>query len=303
MLNNKDIFNQSLVNHMYFSSSIRSFCTIIGLTFFKNNQDYIDRAIELGREATKIINQALEYMDQDLAHDVLNSDTYITPYSMDLALLTEKLFDINLEIAIATDSEVLETRKDIIIDENIMNQVYILNSEALTLIDKFLSFVIEIRDKLNNGLLFSYIYPDYFNYMYDEISVYKRDLERIKTKDNYTEFYINEYNYYFNELLRKTGEYLRGFLDTTHQDVFDIFTYYIDAFSKLIEKYLKNKDDASLTLETEKLVTNYKSFIVNIIERVLKSELYFITPAISLDNFLTNINVYLFIIKYIRTFK
>ena len=136
--------------------------------------------------------------------------------------------------------------------------------------------------------------------MYEEISVYQRDLKRISTKDDYTEFYINEYNYYFNELLRKTGEYLRGFLDTTHQDVFDMLSFYIDSFSKLIERYLKDKNDVSLTRETLKLVTNYKNYITSIIERLLKSELYFITPPISLDNFLTNINVYLYIINYIE---
>lgn len=300
MLNNKDILNQSLVNHMYFASSIRSFCTTIGLTFFKNNQDYIDRAIAIGREATEIINQALEYMDQELANDVIKSDTYITPYSMDLALLTEELFEINLEIAIDKDKEILNTRKNITINDDVMNKIYKLNEAAERLINKFLSFVIEIRDKLSIGELFSYIYPDYFNYMYEEISVYQRDLARIKTKEDYTNFYINEYNYYFNELLRKTGEYLRGFLDTTHQDVFDLLSYYIDAFSKLIEKYLKNKNDLTLTNETERLVSNYKNFITDIIERLLKSELYFITPPISLDNFLTNINVYLYIIDYIR---
>ena len=301
MLNDKDIFNQSLVNHMYFSSSIRSFCTIIGLTFFKNNQDYIDRAIAIGREATEIINKALEYMDKDLAKDVIKSDTYITSYSLDLSLLTEKLFDIDLEIAVAKDKEILNTRNNYTINEEVMNKVFKLNEDAERLINKFLSFVIEIRDKLNIGELFSYIYPDYFNYMYQEVSVYQRDLARIKTKDDYTNFYINEYNYYFNELLRKTGEYLRGFLDTTHQDVFDLLSYYIDAFSKLIEKYLKNKNDFTLTEETERLVSNYKKFITDIIERLLKSELYFITPPISLDNFLTNINVYLYIINYIKT--
>ena len=57
MLENKEIFNESMVNHIYFLGTIRSFCTTIGLTFFKNNQDYIDRAITLGYRATDIINE------------------------------------------------------------------------------------------------------------------------------------------------------------------------------------------------------------------------------------------------------
>ena len=59
MLNNKNIYEESIVNHIYFASTIRSFCTTIGLTFFKNNQNYIDRAIALGYQATDIVNKSI----------------------------------------------------------------------------------------------------------------------------------------------------------------------------------------------------------------------------------------------------
>ena len=81
-------------------------------------------------------------------------------------------------------------------------------------------------------------------------------------------------------------------------------SFYVNAFANLTEKYLKNKDfNTNLSLETEKLVENYKDFVSNNIERLLKAEIYFITPPVTLDNFLTNINVYLFILKYARMIK
>ena len=93
MLENKEIAYESLVNHLYFAGSIRSFCTIIGLTFFKNNQNYIDRAIALGYRATDIINEAILLIDKELASNVLESDVYITSYTKELELLTQKLFN------------------------------------------------------------------------------------------------------------------------------------------------------------------------------------------------------------------
>ena len=60
MLENQEIAYESIVNHLYFSGSIRSFCTTIGLTFFKNNQSYIDQAIALGYRATDIINESFK---------------------------------------------------------------------------------------------------------------------------------------------------------------------------------------------------------------------------------------------------
>ena len=62
MIDNKEIYEESLGNHIYFSSTIRYFCTIIGLTFYRNNQDYIDRAITLGRRATGITDLTIKYM-------------------------------------------------------------------------------------------------------------------------------------------------------------------------------------------------------------------------------------------------
>jgi hypothetical protein len=135
--------------------------------------------------------------------------------------------------------------------------------------------------------------------MYDEISVYGRDIERIISKKDYTNLYLNEFVYYFNELLKKSAMYIRGFLDTKNQDVFDMASFYVNAFANLTEKYLKNNQD-DLSMETERLVINYQKYVVDVINRLLNSNLYFITPPITLDNFLTNINVYLLILKMFK---
>ena len=298
MLENQEIAYESIVNHLYFSGSIRSFCTTIGLTFFKNNQSYIDQAIALGYRATDIINESFLLMDKKLASDVIESNVYITPYTNNLDLLTQKLFNISLFIQIDKDIEILNNRNSIVYNDNYIAKIENLNNKAMLLVNDFKKFCNEIRVKLFDGELFSYLYPDFFNYMYDEISVYERDLERISSKKDYTDFYLNEYNYYFNELLRQSALYLRGFLDTKDQDIFDMTSYYINAFSNLNLKYLKGNNN--LIVETEKLVNNYKIFVSEIIEKLLKADLYFITPPMTLDNFLTNINAYLYILKYVR---
>ena len=301
MLDNKQIFQESLANHIFFASSIRSFCTTIGLTFFKNNQDYIDRAVLLGYRATDIINLAISYMDKEIADATLNNNVYITPYTQKIEDLTEKLFGVDLVIDYNKDIEILKTRGEVIYDNNTMTKIDELNNQALILVNDFQNFCKEIRDKLDAQELFSYLYPDFFDFMHEAIAVYGRDIERILSKKDYTDFYLEEYAYYFNELLRKTAEYVRGFLDTSHQDVFDMATFYIDAFSNLIEKYLRNKNDSNLNLETERLVENYKGFLENNIKKLLNAELYFITPPVALDNFLTIVNVYLLILRYART--
>ena len=299
MLTNKDIYEESIVNHIYFASTIRSFCTTIGLTFFKNNQNYIDRAIALGYQATDIVNESIKLMNKEIASEVIENDVYITPYTKKLDLLTERLFDINLVIHVDKDIELLKNKDTVNYDE-VINRVNSLNNKSIKLIDNFKEFVTIIKTKLENGELFSYLYLDFFNYMFDEISVYGRDIKRIESKNDYTNFYLKEYNYYFNELLRSSAKYIRGFLDTSEQELFDKASYFVNAFASLTEKYLKNKNNETLFIETERLVLEYKKYITNIIERLLESKTYLIIPPTTLDNFLTNINVYIFILKYAR---
>ena len=296
MLDNQEIYYESLANHIYYAGSIRSFCTTIGLTFFKNNQDYIDRAIALGYRATNIINNAILYMNKELADDVLNNDVYITPYTKELDLLTQRLFNVSLVISVDKDINILKSRGNVVFNDETMSKIDLLNNESMQLINDFKDFCSEIKTKLDSNELFSYLYPDYFNYMYDEISVYGRDIERIMSKKDYTKFYLEEFVYYFNELLRESALYIRGFLDTIEADIFDMASYYINAFANLGEKYLKNKN-VDLSGETKKLVSEYKIFVTGLIEKLLASNVYFITPSITLDNFLTNINVYLFILE------
>ena len=300
MLSNKEFFQESIVNHIYFGGTIRRFCTIIGLTFYKNNQNYIDRAIELGTRATDIINITISLMDDEIKKEVINNNVYITEYTKDIDLLTEKLFEINLQLQTDNDLKLLNEKKNVEYNDIIVEKITNLNNESLILINDFNKFVKEIKEKLDNQELFSYLYPDYFNYMFEEISVYGRDIERINSKKNYTEFYLKEFRYYFNELLRKSSEYVRGFLDTSHQDLFDKASFYVNSFASLAEKYLKNNNDLSLYSDTERLVKEYKKFISQIIEKLLSDEVYLITPPVMLDDILTNINVYLFILEYAK---
>ena len=118
---------------------------------------------------------------------------------------------------------------------------------------------------------------------------------------------LNEKEFYI-ESLRDHLYYLRtirNFCITMELSFYKNNLKYIEIcidFANLTEKYLKNNNN-DLSIETEKIVLNYKLFVSDIIDRLLRDEVYFIIPPTTLDNFLTNINVYLYIIKYVRQFK
>ena len=302
MLDNKEIYEQSMVDHLYYSRTSRSFCITIGLSFYGNNRKYIDEAIVLGTRASDISNQAVSYTGRKVGEKIVNSGFYYTPYTIRSEKLTEKLFNIENELKSNLESDIksLKNKNDISLNTTFMKNIENLNEEGLELAQDFCNFCINIRSELAKNNLFSYLYPDFFNYMYDAVNIYVEDLERIIKKQNYAPIYIQNYEYYFSEILKKSAQYIRGFLDTRHQDVFDMATFYVNAFKGQIDKYLKVENKEVLSKETENLVINYRDFISNCLEKILKKDLYFITPMVTIDHFLAATNVYLYIVNYIK---
>ena len=298
MLDNREIYEQSLIEHLYYARAIRSFCITIGVSFFGNNEEYIQKAFNLGVIAREIEEESINLANKKIGDIILNSDFYYTPYSIDCELLTEKLFDIDLKSNLEGDIQKLKNKKDFNIDNNIIENINLLNQKGLMLAKDFDTFCLDIKNKLIKQELFSYLYPTFFDYLYDVMHIYLKDLERIIQKIDYAPIYLENYDYYFNEAFKKTAQFVRGFLDTRHQNLFDMSSFYVNAFGKMALKYLKSDDKENLNLETEKLVQNYQKFLSDVIEKLLKSKIYFITPAITIDHFLASVNVYLYIMEY-----
>ena len=300
MLDNNEIYEQSLVDHLYYLRAIRSYCISIGLSFFGNNEEYINEAINLGIRAREIENLAISYTNNKVGKEISNSGFYVTPYTISCELLTEKLFGVSLNINIQENIKALSNKADFVVNSDMILKINNLNQQGLTLAHDFCSFSLMIREKLIKKELFSYLYPEFFNYTYDAVDIYVKDLERIIKKEDYAPIYLQNYAYYFNEAYKKTAKFLRGFLDTRHQDIFDMATFYVNSFANLVDKYLKEDNNDELSLQTENLVINYKDFISNTIQKLLNKEIYFITPANTIDHFLASTNVYLYIMNYIR---
>ena len=236
-----------------------------------------------------------------MSKEALDNQIYISKYTLPCEILTEKLFDINIDTNITEEELKFQEGLNPNINDELINNIKKLNNEALTFAINFKDFCKEINEKTDNNELFSFAYSDFFNYLFEEVNTYINDLERIIAMESYSPIYAVGYEYDFAIILEKTAKFIRDWVNISNIEIYDIATYYVNSFNEIITKYLMASISPDIQKElgiiTNNLLTDYQSFLQDILEKLINKKLYFITPPISIDNIYTSINFYKFNLK------
>lgn len=294
MLNDEQYFLQSITNNLYYLRTIREFCTTIQLSFYKNNQSYIKTAEEFALKCEELGKEILSYVKGNVNELALESNIFVTEYTLPSELLTEKLFGIDLNTSLT--EEELEFEGDPVVPLSSIAEIEALNQKALALAKNFSTFCLEIKEKIENLELFSYAYLDFFDYMYKETELYILELDRIINREAYSPVYVTGYEYYFNSSLMKTAEFIQGWINPSERDVSDNASYFINAFQNLSDEYLKAgispQVQEDLLNKSIALVEQYQRFLEYVLKGVLDGSFHFTTPPTTIDNIYTSANFY-----------
>ena len=300
LLTDREFFIQSLRDHLYYLRSIRGFCITIELSFYKNNDAYIEIAENFASKCDELGREAISYTGGFVSQNALENQIYVTEFSLPCELLTEKLFGIEIDTAFTEEELMFQAGMNENINANIIDNIKKLNEKALIFAQNFKIFCNEIRTKLDNNELFSFSYSDFFSYLFDEVDTYILDLQRLNVMEGYSPIYAVGYEYKFATTLQKTARFIRDWVDITSKDVFDLATYYVNSFGEIIDSYLKAsispEVQETLAKNTNALLIDYQDFLKNILQRLIDGELYFITPPVSIDNIYTSVNFYKFVL-------
>ena len=301
MLTNEEFYIQSLRDHLYYLRSIKEFCLTIGLSFYKTNPTYIEISKNFASKCEELGTMAISYTNGFASKEAIEGDIYVTEYTLPCEELTEKLFGINIDTVFT--KEELSFREGInpSINDELINKVKDLNRMALTLAENFTNFCTEVSTKMKSNQLFSFSYLDFFNYVFSEVSTYINDLKRIISMESFSPIYATNYEYNFVTTLYMTSKFIRDWVDPIYKDTFNLSTYYVNSFNEIINLYLKSslspdvQENISNTLKD--LLIDYQKFIRDLLEKLINSKIYFITPPISIDNIYTSVNFYKFILN------
>lgn len=301
MLNDTLFMQQSLTNNLFYLRMLRDFSLNIELSFFKNNQELINAARDFGKSAEELLEKNITLANNKLFKDILDSQIFISDYTLDSELLTEKLFDIDINTNLTEQVTNLTGNNQYVANEQDIEKVQPLNTSALDLVSEFIDFLEYILNTMKKNNLFSYSYPTFYEYILLDMNLFKSELERLIEKNGVGPTYILSLQVGKLDSMKKQTQFIQGLSDPNQTGIITQARNFEEEFNDLLAQYKVSNlsPDAQKVLNEKALdvTERFQSFLSTIIERLLAEELYFITPPIFLNNLLMDINYFIYLLK------
>lgn len=300
MLSDTLFIQQSLINNLFYLRTIREFCLTIQLSFYENNKSYSEIAEGFRKRYEELEEQTIILAKNRLPQEIISSDSFVTNYTLDCELLTEKLFDVDINTNLTTAAMDLMAGSEKSANQELINQISEVNEDAIELTQNFIEFVRYLLQGMKNTTIFSYSYPLIYTYILEEASLYASDLYRIQNRTGVDPTFVVSYEYWFSNSMKQASQFIMGLSDPDQAAIITNADNYRKIFSEQMKKYQQN-----ITPDTQKLlneetiqhVDNFISFLTKIITGILNQELYFIAPPIFFDNLLTESYYFRYLLK------
>lgn len=304
MINDATYISQSLINHLFYLRAIREFCLNIQLSFYQNNQNIIEIAESLGKKYEELGTEAISLANGRVPNQILESNSFVTNFTLNTELLTEKIFGVDINTNLTTDETNLEgfnSLNEINFNDEVLTRISNLNNDSIQLTRNFIDFCKYLRDSMQNNNILSRTYPLIYTYMIVNSGLYLSDLERLQQKTSADPTYIINFEYYFSNSMMKAAQFIIGLSDPSQTSIIMNSDNYRKAFSNLMKRYQETtiSPDTLKVLNEEgiNLVESFRSFLSKIIDGILNQNYYFITEPMFFDNLLTQANYFLYLLK------
>lgn len=304
IISNSIFVSQSLINHLFFLRTIREFCLSVELSFYQNNNEIIEIANGLRKRYEELEKEAISLANNKIPNQILDSGSFVTNYTLNTELLTEKLFGVMINTDLTVEEKELagtDNLNNINIDDEIINKVSELNKDSIELTQNFIEFCKYLKTEMQNNNIFSFAYPLIYNYMLEEAGLYVSDLQRLQNRTSADPSYIINFEYYFSNSMMQAAKFIIGLSDPSQTSIIINADNYRKAYVNLMNKYQESQLSPEilkvLNEEGINLTESFRAFLIKIIERILNNNLYFIINPVFFDNLLTEANYFLYLLK------
>ena len=140
------------------------------MSFYENNKSYSEIAEGFRKRYEELEEQTIILAKNRLPQEIISSDSFVTNYTLDCELLTEKLFDVDINTNLTIAAMDLMAGSEKSANQELINQISEVNEDAIELTQNFIEFVRYLLQGMKNTTIFSYSYPLIYTYILEEAS-------------------------------------------------------------------------------------------------------------------------------------
>lgn len=302
MISKQTFINQSLELNLFFLRIMKEHSIFLEAAFAMKDRNLIAQADAFKNEFARLLSFAISLSDGAIPSRVLKSDEIVTKYTSEAERATEFVTGISIDSSI-TDRELsLTPNMNIKNISMLTEQVYRLNQNSIAATNMIILFKSNLKKDVLSCMLFTTAYPLLIDYILREAIFFTELLTRLQNgieidvrKD------IIEQETFWNRIMSEHSFFIRGLLDPTEEELFDIANNFGKEFETLRKEASSiNKSSLELSDLTDKTLEetiNIRDFKAQGTEGLLACKIKSIIVPLLGDHVLREANHYLSLLQ------
>lgn len=302
MISKQTFINQSLELNLFFLRIMKEHSIFLEAAFAMKDRNLIAQADAFKNEFARLLSFAISLSDGAIPSRVLKSDEIVTKYTSEAERATEFVTGISIDSSI-TDRELsLTPNMNIKNISMLTEQVYRLNQNSIAATNMIIQFKSKLKKDVLSCMLFTTAYPLLIDHILREAIFFTELLTRLQNgieidvrKD------IIEQETFWNRIMSEHSFFIRGLLDPTEEELFDIANNFGKEFETLRKEASSiNKSSLELSDLTDKTLEqtiNIRDFKAQGTEGLLACKIKSIIVPLLGDHVLREANHYLSLLQ------
>lgn len=237
MYNNIDFIRQSLELHLFFARIMKEHSFFLQLGFTPRDISFTQRADEFRMEFDELLSDVVLLSDGVVSKNALKSGEIITPFTLEAEKVSEFFTGINIPTDITKAEVKLVGACNDVTSTSLVDNVSRINSRAIRLISKLIEFKATILENVLECKMFTINYPLLIDHIMREARLYLKMVKRLQRRE-----FVNlkrdalEQEAFWNRIMAEHSKFIRGLLDPTEKELFNIANAFGNEFDQLTKE-------------------------------------------------------------------
>lgn len=245
MLSNTEFIRQSLELHLFFARIMKEHSFFLQVGFTPRDVSFSQQADLFRMQFDRLLGDVILLSNGVVSNSIIESGEIVTPYTLNAEIASSYLTGVQIPTSLTQAEMGLTGGEKIAYNPMIEQRVSVINQNALVLTSGLIDFKDTILRNVLSCNMFTVNYPLLIDHIMREAKLYFRMIDRLQRREEINiEKEIYEQELFWNRIMAEHSKFIRGLLDPTEEDLFNLADNFGKEFDQLTEdvKRAMNKE-------------------------------------------------------------
>ncbi|MGI6050157.1 MAG: DUF2935 domain-containing protein [Acetivibrionales bacterium] len=302
MLSGIEFIKQSLGLHLFFGRIMKEHSFFLEVAFSPRDASFTRQADAFRREFDALLGEAVSLSNGVVNPEIIQSGEVVTPYTINAEVASSYFTGIQIPTNLTQAEAELSGGGIINVSPMLEQRISVLNERAINATAALIQFKTNILSNVLSCRMFTFNYPLLIIHIIREAELYLQQLRRMQNREEINlERRAIETEFFWSRQMAEHAKFIRGLLDPTEEDLFNIANNFGNEFDQLTQEAEAALNGtvppANLTDRTLRATENLRNFKAQGTQGILDCNIRSVIIPLLGDHVLREANHYIRLLK------